>query len=45
MALLGVAVLAVATVLTGIVVTSPSRGTWHPAASEREATRWTTRRQ
>lgn len=42
MELIVVAVLTLATLLTGVVVTDPQRGTWHPAPSEREATRWRT---
>jgi hypothetical protein len=40
-----VAVLTIATVLTGLAVTEPARGTWHPAASERVTTRWLTGRR
>jgi hypothetical protein len=40
MELIVVAVLTIATVLTGLAVTEPARETWHPARSERETTGW-----
>ncbi|MFO7959493.1 MAG: hypothetical protein R6U94_00925 [Nitriliruptoraceae bacterium] len=43
MELIVVAVLTVATVLTGMAVTEPARGTWHPAPSDREGKQWSTR--
>ncbi len=40
MELMIVAILALATIVTGVAVTDPDRQTWHPGPCDREGKQW-----